>query len=168
MLATVLMRQSKFADAEQTLRDTLVIFTKNIRGDHQYIASAEHYLGEALLAQHKYGEAEIVLLAAIEHWKRTGAPIWRSARSGSALGEALQGQGRTDEAEQYLVDSYRDLNADAGADPDSKRIARERVTKFYTALGKREKLNTLLQTGGSKSAPAKQSSAHPAASATGG
>ncbi len=76
----------KFADAEQTLRGTLVIFTKNIRGDHQYIASAEHYLGEALLAQHKYGEAEVVLVAAIEHWKRTGAPIWRSARSGSALG----------------------------------------------------------------------------------
>jgi TolA-binding protein len=168
MLGTVLMRQNKFADAEQTLRDTLVIFTKNIRGDHQYIASAEHYLGEALLAQHKYGEAEIVLLAAIEHWKRTGAPIWRSARSGSALGEALQGQGRTDEAEQYLVDSYRDLNADAGADSDSKRIARERVTKFYTSLGRREKLNTLLQTGGGNSAPARQSSAKPGTSASGG
>ncbi len=41
-------------------------------------------------------------------------PVWRSARSGSALGEALQGQGRTDEAEQHLVDSYRELNADPG------------------------------------------------------
>jgi serine/threonine protein kinase/TolA-binding protein len=168
MLGTVLMRQNKFADAEQTLRDTLVIFTKNIRGDHQYIASAEHYLGEALLAQHKYGEAEIVLLAAIEHWKRTGAPVWRSARSGSALGEALQGQGRTDEAEQHLVDSYRELNADPGADGDSKRIARERVTKFYTSLGRREKLNTLLQTGGGNAVPARQSSAKPRTSASGG
>jgi len=109
-----------------------------------------------------------VLLAAIEHWKRTGAPIWRSARSGSALGEALQGQGRTDEAEQHLVDSYRELNADPGADGDSKRIARERVTKFYTSLGRREKLNTLLQTGGGNSAPARQSSAKPRTSASGG
>src|SRR4029453_4072561 len=110
MLATVQMKQERFAEAERTLRDTLVLYRKNGRDDHQYVASAEHYLGEALLAQGKYREAEPVLLAAMERWKRTGAPIWRSARSASALGEALQGQGRTDEAEQYLVQSYKDLS----------------------------------------------------------
>jgi eukaryotic-like serine/threonine-protein kinase len=96
-----------------------------------------------------------VLHSAVERWKRTGAPIWRSARSASALGEALHGQGRTDEAEQYLVQSYKDLNADPGADNDSKRIARERVTKFYTALGQRQKLNTVLQASGSNSTAAR-------------
>jgi serine/threonine protein kinase/TolA-binding protein len=168
MLATVQMRQGRFGEAEKTLRETLILYSKNVRDDHQYVASAEHYLGEALLAQRKYREAEPVLLAAMERWIRTGAPTWRSARSGSALGEALQGQGRTDEAERYLVDSYRDLNADPGADRDSKRIARERVTKFYTSLGQREKLNSLLQTGGGNSQPARQSSAKPASSASGG
>jgi len=169
MLGTVQMKQGKFADAEQTLRDTLVLYGKNIRGDHQYIASAEHYLGEALLAQGKYRDAEVALLSAVERWKRTDAPAWRSARSGSALGEALQGQGRTDEAEQFLVESYRELNADPGADPDSKRIARERVTKFYTALGRREKLNTvLLENGGGDSTSARQSTAKPAPSPSGG
>ena len=168
MLATVQMRQSRFADAEQTLRDTLVLYSQNIRGDHQYIASAEHYLGEALLAQHKYREAEVVLLSAIERWKRTGAPIWRSARSSSAFGEALQGQGRMDEAEQYLVQGYRDLNADEGADSEMKRIARERVTKFYTALGQRQKLNQLLQEKGGDSAAAHQSTAQAVTSPSGG
>ena len=168
MLGTVQMKQGHFADAEQTLKDTLVLFSQNIRGDHQYIASAEHYLGEALLAQQKYREAEVVLLSAVERWKRTGASTWRSARSASALGEALQGQGRTDEAEQYLVESYKDLNADPGADNDSKRIARERVTKFYTALGQRQKLNTLLQQTGGDAGSARQSSAKPATSPTGG
>jgi TolA-binding protein len=171
MLGMVQMKQGRFADAEHTLRDTLVLFATNIKGDHQYIASAEHYLGEALLGQRKYREAEPVLLAAMERWKRTGAPIWRSARSASALGEALQGEGRTDEAEQYLVESYKDLNADPGADDDVKRIARERVTKFYTALGQPQKLKTLLQHSGgpSSSASARQSSAKPAAtSPTGG
>jgi eukaryotic-like serine/threonine-protein kinase len=168
MLATVQIRQSKFGDAELTLRNTLVLFSKNIRGDHQYIASAEHYLGEALLAQGKYREAELVLLAAMERWKRTGAPGWRSARSGSALGEALHMQGRTGDAEQYLVNSYRDLNADPGADGDSRRVARERITKFYTALGQREKLNKLFpQKGGGDATPARQSSAKPTES-TGG
>jgi tetratricopeptide (TPR) repeat protein len=167
MLGTVQMKEGRFADAEQTLHAALELFGKNIHGDHQYMASAEHYLGEAQLAQGKYREAEVVLRSAVERWKRTGAPIWRSARSASALGEALQGQGRTDEAEQLLVDSYKDLNADPGADNDSKRIARERVTKFYTALGQRHKLNTLLQTSGSNST-ARQSSTKPAAAPSGG
>ncbi|HKU15555.1 MAG TPA: hypothetical protein VJQ52_14250, partial [Steroidobacteraceae bacterium] len=90
---------------------------------------------------------------ATERWKRTGAPAWRAARSASALGEALHGQGRNDEAERYLVESYRELNSDPGADRDSKRIARDRVTKFYTAMGQRQKLNTLLiEVGGATSA----------------
>ena len=169
MLATVLIRQAKAIDAEQLLRATLVLFGKNLRGDHQYVASAEHYLGEALLAQRKFGDAEAVLTVATERWRRAGAPAWRSARSASALGEALQGQGRNNEAERYLVDSYRELSTDPGADNDSKRIARDRVTKFYTALGQREKLNTLLiEVGGGNATPARQSRAEPATPSTGG
>ena len=166
MLATVEMRQRRFSEAEQELRDTLVLYAKNVPRDHQYVASAEHYLGEALLAQNKFREAEVVLTAATERWKRSGAPEWRSARSASALGEALNGLGRTDEAERYLVDSYRELSSDPGADHDTKRIARDRVSKFYTALGQREKLNTLLlQTGGGGS---RQSAAQYNAAVSGG
>jgi tetratricopeptide (TPR) repeat protein len=165
MLATVQMRQRRFIEAEHVLRDTLVLYAKNVPRDHQYVASAEHYLGEAFLAQSKFREAEVVLAAATERWKRSGAPAWRSARSASALGEALNGLGRTDEAEHYLVDSYRELNTDPGADSDTKRLARERVSKFYTTLGQREKLNQLLQSGGSE---ARQSSVQSAASPTGG
>jgi TolA-binding protein len=167
MLATVQMRQNKFGEAEQVLRDTLVLFNQHMRPDHQYIASAEHYLGEAQLAQHKYREAQIVLTAATERWKRTGAPAWRSARSASALGEALSGLGRNDEAEQYLVDSYRELNSDPGADRDTKRIARERVSRFYTALGQKQKLNSLLLEGGG-GGEARQSSVQSPASPSGG
>jgi serine/threonine protein kinase len=144
MLATLSMRRSKFTEAEQMLRDTLALYAKNLRGDHQYVASSEHYLGEALLAQKKYLDAEVVLTAATQRWKRTGAPGWRSARSASALGEALYGQGRNQEAERYLLDSYRELSIDPGADHDSKRIARERIEKFYTTLGRRQKLNDLM------------------------
>jgi serine/threonine protein kinase/TolA-binding protein len=166
MLATVESRQGRFKEAEQVLRDTLVLYSQNVPRDHQYVASAEHYLGEALLAQNKFREAEVVLIAATERWKRSGAPPWRSARSASALGEALNGLGRTDEAERYLVDSYRELNSDPGADRDSKRVARERVSKFYTALGQRQKLNTLLLEGGG--GEARQSSVQSPASPTGG
>jgi tetratricopeptide (TPR) repeat protein len=166
MLATVQMRQGRFAEAEQVLRDTLVLYAKNVPRDHQYVASAEHYLGEAFLAQSKFREAEVTLTAATERWKRTGAPAWRSARSANALGEALSGLGRTEEAERYLVDSYRELNSDPGADRESKRTARDRVSKFYTALGQQAKLNTLLLESGD--GEPRQSSAESAPATTGG
>ena len=143
----------RFAEAEQILRETLILFSKNVRGDHQYIASAEHYLGETLLAQHKFREAEpyCSLRSSVGNAQARRRGVLRG--HANALGEALEGLARKDEAEQYLVDSYRELSADPGADNDSKRLARERVTKFYTAPGQREKLNTLAETGGGSSRP---------------
>ena len=144
MLATVLIRNEKFQDAEDLLRETLDLFAKHLPPDHQYIASTEHYLGEALLAQKKNADAAKVLTAAMDRWTRTAAPGWRVARSKSALGEALHQLGRSQEAERYLVDSYLELSAEPAADQDSKRLARERITRFYTDLGQRSKLDALL------------------------
>ena len=48
LLGMVLLKQSRFADAEHVLRETLDLFAKSLPPDHQYVASAEHYLGEAL------------------------------------------------------------------------------------------------------------------------
>jgi tetratricopeptide (TPR) repeat protein len=150
MLATVLMKQAKFAEAEELLRQTLDLFARNLPPDHQYIASTEHYLGEALLATGKLAEAEQVLTAAMNRWQRTGAATWRSARSANALGEVLHRQGRNQEAETHLVQSYRELIADPAAEADSQRLARERITKFYVATGQRQKLDALLREGGDK------------------
>jgi tetratricopeptide (TPR) repeat protein len=147
MLATVLMKQGKFAQAEVLLRETLDLFAKNLPPDHQYIASTEHYLGEALLATGKLAEAEQVLTAAMNRWQRTGAAAWRSARSANALGEVLHRQGRDEEAEDYLVRSYRELVADPAAEANSQRIARERVTRFYNETGQRHKLEALSREG---------------------
>lgn len=145
MLATIFVKQARFVDAEKLLRDSLDLFAPNLPPDHQYIASAEHYLGEALLGQRKYKDAEPILLAAIERWKRGDAPVWRSARSGSTLGEVLHRQGRTQEAEAHLVDSFRQLSADRGADNDSKRLTRERLTRLYKDLRQPRKLDALLK-----------------------
>ena len=145
MLGTFLMKQAKFEQAEQSLREALTLFAKNLPPDHQYIASAEHYLGEALMESGKLAEAEGVLTAAMNRWQRTGAAAWRSARSANALGEVLHRLGRDQEAEGYLVRSYRELVSDPAAEADSQRIARERITKFYTDIGQRQKLDALLR-----------------------
>ena len=73
----------------------------------------------------------MVLTAAMDRWKRTASPAWRSARSESALGEVLHQLGRNQEAERYLVDSYRELSAEPAADPDSKGRARTNHSLLY-------------------------------------
>lgn len=144
MLATILMKQQKFAEAERFLREALGLLARDLTPDHQYVASAEHYLGETLLATGKLAEAATVLTAATSRWSRTDAPAWRAARSASSLGEALYKQGRFTEAERYLVESYRTLRADDGADQETKNKALRRVTRFYKERGKPRELDALL------------------------
>jgi hypothetical protein len=100
-----------------------------------------------LLATNHLNDAEALLRASMNRWKRTNAPAWRAARSASALGEALYRQGRAADAERHLVESYRTLVTDQGADREARTKARERVTRFYTDRGQREKLDQLLAAG---------------------
>jgi hypothetical protein len=76
--------------------------------------------------------------------KHAKEPEWRQARSASGLGEALYRQGRTKDAETYLVSSYRTLSADRNADPNAQSIARQRVERFFTDRGQPERLQALI------------------------
>ena len=112
--------------------------------DHQYVASAEHVLGEALLETHQLEQAEAVLTAAVNRWKRNDVPAWRVARSESALGEVLYRLGRSADAERYLSRSYTILAADEKADPEARRKAQQRISQFYIDRGQRQKLDELM------------------------
>jgi predicted Zn-dependent protease len=152
--ASVLMRRGKYNEAEKELRHSLDTLAKTRPADHQYVCSAEHLLGEVLLETNRLTDAEAMLTASMNRWKRTDAPAWRSARSASALGEVLFRQGRMREAETYLTRSYTQLAADDSADRDVRIKARQRVERFYINSGQREKLNELmLATSGAAPAP---------------
>jgi eukaryotic-like serine/threonine-protein kinase len=144
-LARILMKQGKHSEAESELRQALDVFSKELPSDHQYVASAEYVLGEVLLAQGRIIDAEAILTASMHRWRRTDAPEWRAARSASALGEALERQGRTQDAEKYFVDGFRVLVADSGAEREAVDSARERITRFYLNAGRRDKLDALLR-----------------------
>lgn len=75
-------------------------------------------------------EATTVLAESRNRWQRAGAPPWRAMRSENALGEALYRQGHTQEGEEYLSESFRELAADANADPAAKEKARQRFTRY--------------------------------------
>ena len=143
-LGQILTRQGRYREAEPELRQALDLYSRSLPPDHQYVATAEYVLGEVLLATHRLSDAEAMLTASMNRWKRTAAPLWRSARSASALGETLYREGHVKEAEKYLVQSFRDLTADSGADAETRRKARERVSHFYTDRGQSQKLQELM------------------------
>jgi tetratricopeptide (TPR) repeat protein len=145
MLGTVLLTQSRLPEAEQELRRAYELVLANLPADHQYVASTEHYLGEALSAQGKLGDAEKFLTAAKERWKRTGAPPWRSARSASALGEVLHRDGRDREAEAELVASYQILSTASGVDRETREAARARVVRFFSDTKQQQKLEAFIR-----------------------
>ena len=129
-LGRTLVRLQKYTEAETILREALDIFAVAVPSDHQYVASTEYFLGEVLLATDRFSEAEAVLADSMQRWNRAGAPPWRAARSANALGEALYRQGRTQEAERYLSESFRQLTADSTADRPAKEKARERFERY--------------------------------------
>ena len=154
-LANVRIRERKFAEAENDVRKALDIFATSLPSDHQYVASAEYIMGELMLETGRFTDAEAMLTASMNRWKRTSAPTWRSARSASALGEALHRQGRNQDAEKYLIVGYRELAAGNGTDQQTKAKARERIARFYVDTGQREKLSELqLATSHDVTAPA--------------
>lgn len=142
--AAVLIQTGKYEEAEAELNHALETYARTLPPDHQYVASAEHLLGELLLQTNQLQDAEARFVAAANRWKRSGAPPWRWARSASGLGEALYRQGRSREAERYLVESYRTLAVDERVDREVRAKARERVTRFYLDRGEREKLQQLI------------------------
>jgi tetratricopeptide (TPR) repeat protein len=142
-LAQVLTHEQKYDEAEKQLREALDVYARSLPPDHQYIAASEYVLGEVLLATKRLPDAEAMLLASMNRWKRTDSSTWRAARSASALGEALYREKRYDEAEKYLVEGFRGVGPDSGADAETKRKARERIARFYTDRGQRHKLDEL-------------------------
>jgi eukaryotic-like serine/threonine-protein kinase len=147
-LAHVLAQRGQYREAEDLVREALTTFEKTLPPDHQYIASAEYVLGDVLLSSGRLIDAEGMLLSSMNRWNKSGAPEWRAARSRSALGEALYRQrGRAAEAERHLVDAYRVLAADERADREARIRAQERVARFYTERGQRQKLDELMLAG---------------------
>ncbi|HEY4366865.1 MAG TPA: serine/threonine-protein kinase [Steroidobacteraceae bacterium] len=156
-LAYTLSRQGQYGDAEKEVRQALTIYEHTLPSDHMYVASAEYVLGEILLQTHRYADAEAILTASMNRYKRTDSSAWRSGRSASALGEALLRQNKIDDAQKYLEQGFRDLSASKGtsngADPQSIRNARTRLEHFYADHNQRQKLEEL-QLAGSEDDPA--------------
>lgn len=147
-LARQLLSRNDFPAAEKVAQAALVTYRARLPPDPQYIAANENSLGEALLGQQRFAEAEQVLSASAERWKQLDAQGWRSARCLSALGEAIYHQGRAAEAEPLLLEGYRIVAVDLTADQQTKRKIYQRLARFYRQTGRPNELAQLETRGG--------------------
>jgi Tfp pilus assembly protein PilF len=75
-----LLRHQEYSEAEKHLRECLTIDKKN-KPDHWSTFNTQSALGAALLGQHKYAEAEPLLLAGYEGMKQRAAQIPSQVRN---------------------------------------------------------------------------------------
>ncbi len=122
-LARMKVLRRAFADAENYAKSALDIFRKALPADHQYVFSAQYWLGESYLGLGHFSEAKEVLEKSVEGFRNTKAPTWMIVRSEGALNEASTGQGKCKEVVTKLKDVYETLQALRGEEDEATRMA---------------------------------------------
>jgi len=133
-LATQLLTVGEYSRSEKLLRDSIELNepTKNAR----YVATAEHFLAESLLAQDRLEEAEGFVRSAIRRLKEAGDLRWRVERSTSTLGVILVRSGHASEGRQLIVESERWLATDPKAPASERSKAKARARSQFSAHNK--------------------------------
>jgi eukaryotic-like serine/threonine-protein kinase len=142
-LALIQNERGTYAEAELQLRAALLALEKMPPGYEAHRAAAEYHLGVTLLATRRLKDAEAYFRAAMSRAESDGEAEWRVARAASGLGATLYAQGRAREAESYLVNSFRVVSSNENADVRTQEIVRDRLVRFYTERGQRDKLQAL-------------------------
>jgi serine/threonine-protein kinase len=129
-LGHVLLAEGKLAEAETFFREALSVASSNRATFLRNLAATLLREGEAVEAESRIRESLALF--------RDQKPSWRTADAESILGACLAAQGRFQEAEPLLRESYSALQKDKeGAQHAAE--ARQRISELYKAWGKPEK-----------------------------
>lgn len=124
--------------AEQELRATVAMSRERLGGDHLETGRAHGRLGQLLLQERRYAEAEEEFRRAIDIHERIVSPVdVYLTYERTALGDALLGQGRLAVAEAAYLDAVAALDiASRGAEwPAFARDVPGRLAEVYAGLG---------------------------------
>jgi tetratricopeptide (TPR) repeat protein len=131
-LGRLLTAQGRRTEAEEALTECLAVRRRLLGDDHLHVALtrndlADLYfdLGEDAVAQVLRDQAMAVLRA------EKPADSWEIADAESRLGARLAAEGRLDEAEPCLVDSYETLRRLRGEEAIYTREAKRRLEDFF-------------------------------------
>jgi hypothetical protein len=132
----------RWADAESLLRDAIASRRKVAEPYSQSLGDDLSWLGDNLLKQSKWSEAELVLCECLAIREKGTPGTWRHFHTMSRLGEAFSGQGRHAEAERLIVGGYEGMKAREATIETRFRhyllAAEQRLVRFYEEWGKPE------------------------------
>jgi tetratricopeptide (TPR) repeat protein len=113
-LAVTLREQGRYDEAAALLTDAIAILRESQGDHHATLATALYNLGRVQLSRREFEAAAATLRDAADR-QRAALPAgdWRVEATSSALGEALTGLGRYDEAERLLTTAAGVLKTDA-------------------------------------------------------
>jgi tetratricopeptide (TPR) repeat protein len=132
----------QFDKAEGWRRQWLAVVKERSGADSPAYAGQLAALGPNLLRQKKWTDAESVLRECLAIREKTQPDAWTRFNTMSALGEALAGQEKYDEAKPLLLKGYEGMKQREKTIPKTGgaelRIpeAIDRLIDFYTALNK--------------------------------
>jgi tetratricopeptide (TPR) repeat protein len=135
-LASALYPQAKTDEAERLWRQAI----ETLRGaniDQGFAATRMVDLAVLLMDRADNEEAEQFLRDALEIY-RPGLPEtrWPMVETQSSLGACLAGQGRFEEAEPLLLDSFTALRDERGLDHASTQLTITRLVSLYVEWGR--------------------------------
>ena len=143
MLGVAYLRQNKNEEALQTLQTARDGLKESIGPNHPALAGCDIVIGQVLLAQKKYVEAESKLRAASPIIERELNDSYTLFQLKSLLGAALAGQKKYADAEPMLLAGYEGLKARAANIPNHEQPilteALERLVHLYDAWDKKDR-----------------------------
>ncbi len=150
VLADVYLMQGKHAEAESIARAALnaAVEAERYQSPGMQTMTAQHKLGQTLVATGKFDEAAIHLTASIGNRSRVSLnKYWIQFSAMSLLGECMLQKSNHDEAENLLLDGYHGVKNHLDFTIMSRRQRRQllrrctdRLIAYYTATTNSEEL----------------------------
>jgi serine/threonine protein kinase len=142
-LAIALRVRGDLSRAEAMLNDVLARRQKRLGAAHPDVATSLIAVGETLIKDRKWADAEPILRQGLEILQGKGSDEWSKATAQALIGTSLLGQKRYDEAEPLLLSSYQSMTTPALKipAPDKYRLTEtgEQIVRLYEAWSKLEK-----------------------------
>lgn len=136
-------RQGRWAEAETLGRQAYQRLHTEYAPDHPHIARMVGELGNRLLRQHKFAEAEAELRACLAIREKKTPNDWQRYLAQCQLGAALLGQKKYEAAEAHLLAGFEGLKArEAALDEDGRQGLRETgewIVRLYEEWGRPDK-----------------------------
>jgi serine/threonine protein kinase/predicted Zn-dependent protease len=143
-LAQTYERDGQFAKAETVYRDSLTHVRRQFGPDDPRTARVLAQLGDNLLKQKKFRDAESLLRRCLKVREAKQPDEWNTFNARSMLGEALAGQKKYAEAEPLLLQGYQGIEQRQDKIASTYRQLRlrealERLVRLYEDTGQKEK-----------------------------